>query len=67
MKEYEKYGVIVCDRVLGSMYAQRILQALDLPGAVRVSPLHCHNEADIDAFLRVTAAIANAAKFNLVG
>lgn len=62
VKEYEKRGVIVCDRVLGSMYARRILEALDLPGAVRVSPLHCHNEADIDEFLRVTAAIANAVK-----
>ncbi len=62
VKEYERRGVIVCDRVLGSMYARRILEALDLPGAVRVSPLHCHNEADIDEFLRITAAIANAAK-----
>jgi selenocysteine lyase/cysteine desulfurase len=62
VKEYEKRGVIVCDRVLGSMYARRILEALDLPGAVRVSPLHCHNEADIDEFLRVTAAIASAVK-----
>ncbi len=62
VKEYERRGVIVCDRVLDSMYARRILEALDLPGAVRVSPLHCHNEADIDEFLRVTAAIANAAK-----
>ena len=62
VKEYEKRGVIVCDRTLCSMYARRILGALDLPGAVRVSPLHCHNEADIDEFLRVTAAIANAVK-----
>ena len=62
VKEYEKRGVIVCDRVLGSMYARRILEALGLPGAIRVSPLHCHSEADIDAFLRVTAAIASAAR-----
>ena len=62
VKEYEKRGVIVCDRVLDSMYARRILEALGLPGAVRVSPLHCHGEADIDEFLRVTAAIASAAR-----
>lgn len=62
VKEYEKRDVIVCDRVRESMYARRILEALDLPGAVRVSPLHCHGEADIDEFLRVTAAIANAVK-----
>lgn len=62
VKEYEKRGVIVCDRIRESMYARRILEALDLPGAVRVSPLHCHGEADIDEFLRVTAAIANAVK-----
>ena len=62
VKEYEKRGVIVCDRVRESIYARRILDACGLPGAIRVSPLHCHSEADIDEFLRVTATIANAVK-----
>ncbi len=55
---YEKNGVIVCERVLDSMYSKRILEALRLPGAIRVSPLHCHNCEDIDAFLDVTRLIA---------
>lgn len=67
VKEYEKRGVIVCDRVRESMYARRILEALELPGTVRVSPLHCHNEADIDEFLRVTAIIARTTKMKLGG
>ena len=67
VREYEKRGVIVCDRVLGSMYARRILEALGLPGAIRVSPLHCHSKTDIDEFLRVTAAIAGTTKIQISG
>lgn len=60
VREYERRGVIVCDRVRESIYAKRILEALGIPGAVRVSPLHCHTTEDIDEFLRVTAEIAQA-------
>ena len=58
VKEYEKRGVIVCDRSNQSMYAKRIVEAIGLTGAIRVSPLHCHSDADIDRFLTVTKAIA---------
>ena len=58
VKEYEKYGVIVCDRSNRSMYAKRIVEALGLTGAIRVSPLHCHGEEDIDRFLEVTNKIS---------
>lgn len=58
--EYEKHGVIVCDRSNRSMYAKRIVEALGLTGAIRVSPMHCHSTADIDRFLSVTAKIAKA-------
>lgn len=58
VKEYEKRGVIVCDRSNRSMYAQRIVEALGLTGAIRVSPLHCHAAEDIDRFLMVTKELA---------
>ena len=54
VKEYEKRGVVVCDRSNRSMYAKRIVEALGLTGAIRVSPLHCHAVEDIDRFLMVT-------------
>ncbi len=59
-KEFEKRGVIVCDRSIDSMYSSRIVKALDIPGCVRVSPLHCHTAEDIDTFLKITADIANS-------
>lgn len=58
VKEYEKRGVIVCDRSNQSMYAKRIVEAIGLTGAIRVSPLHCHSDEDIDRFLTITKAIA---------
>lgn len=60
VKEYEKHGVIVCDRSNRSMYAKRIVEALGLTGAIRVSPMHCHSTADIDRFLSITAQIVKA-------
>jgi hypothetical protein len=60
VKEYEKHGVIVCDRSNRSMYAKRIVEALGLTGAIRVSPMHCHSTADIDRFLTITAQIVKA-------
>lgn len=60
--EYEKQGIIVCDRNINSMYARRILQALDCKGAIRVSPLHCHGAEDIDKFLQVTERLARTAR-----
>lgn len=60
--EYQKRGVTVYERVVGSIYSKRILEALGLNGAIRVSPLHCHSAEDIDKFLKITAEIANMGK-----
>lgn len=60
VKEYEKRGVIVCDRSNRSMYAKRIVEALGLTGAIRVSALHCHGTEDIDRFLSVTKELTGA-------
>lgn len=57
--EYEKRGVIAFERVVSSLYSQRMLNALELEGIVRVSPLHCHSLEDVDTFLQVTSALAS--------
>ena len=43
-----------------SMYSKRIVDTLGIPGAIRVSPLHCHGTEDIDKFLRITKEIAES-------
>jgi cysteine desulfurase / selenocysteine lyase len=60
VREYEKRGVIVYERVASSIYSGRMLNSLGLAGAVRVSPLHCHTFEDVDRFLEVTREICAA-------
>lgn len=60
VREYEKRGVIVYERVASSIYSGRMLNSLGLEGAVRVSPLHCHTFEDVDRFLAVTREIRDA-------
>ena len=47
VREYEKHGVIVYERVASSLYSGRMLKSFGLAGAVRISPLHCHAPDDI--------------------
>ena len=56
--EYQKRGVTVYERINTSIYSKRILDALGIDGAIRVSPLHCHGLDDIDEFLSITADMA---------
>ena len=58
VREYEKRGVIVYERIASSIYSRRMLESFGMSGAIRVSPLHCHAPSDIDRFLRVTRQIA---------
>lgn len=60
VREYERRGVIVYERVASSIYSGRMLNSLGLEGAVRVSPLHCHTFEDVDRFLAVTREIRDA-------
>jgi selenocysteine lyase/cysteine desulfurase len=63
--EYYKHGVTVFERVNTSLYSKRIVESLGLNGAIRVSPLHCHDAGDIDEFLKITAQLAaDADKLN---
>lgn len=56
--EYQKRGITVYERINTSIYSKRIVEALGLTGAIRVSPLHCHGTKDIDKFLKITGEIA---------
>lgn len=58
VREYEKRGVIVYERVATSLYSRRMLESFNMDGAVRVSPLHCNSAADIDKFLQVTKQLS---------
>ncbi|NPC58356.1 aminotransferase class V-fold PLP-dependent enzyme [Caenimonas soli] len=58
VREYEKRGVIVYERVSTSLYSKRMLDSFGLEGAIRVSPLHCNSVADIDRFLHITRQIS---------
>ncbi|AXF00763.1 aminotransferase class V-fold PLP-dependent enzyme [Paraburkholderia hospita] len=58
VREYEKRGVIVYERIGTSLYSGRMLKSFGLEGAVRVSPLHCHTARDIARFLAVTEELA---------
>ncbi len=59
VKEYDKQGVTVFERVNTSIYSKRMLESFDLEGAIRVSPLHCHSATDIDEFLVITKKMAD--------
>jgi selenocysteine lyase/cysteine desulfurase len=58
VREYERRGVIVYERVISNHFSKRMLESFGLSGAVRVSPLHCHRAEDIDQFLLVSAALS---------
>ncbi len=56
--EYVKRDIVVFDRVDTSLYSVRMLHSFGLKGIVRVSPLHCHNLEEVEAYLRVTQELA---------
>lgn len=58
VREYEKRNVIVYDRLATSLYSKRMLESFGMDGAIRVSPLHCNDIADIEKFLAVTEELA---------
>lgn len=58
VREYDRRGIVVYERVTTSQYSKRMLESFGLSGAVRVSPLHCHTARDIDEFLRVSSEIS---------
>lgn len=59
-KDYQEQGVTVYERVNTSVYSKRILEAIGLTGAIRVSPFHCHTVDEIDKFLYITKKLTNS-------
>lgn len=57
VEHYETAGVVTFERLLSSPYSSRMLQSFGLKGAVRVSPIHCHNLQDIEEFLSITKTL----------
>ncbi|MFR5582938.1 MAG: hypothetical protein ACLTLQ_03170 [[Clostridium] scindens] len=43
VQKYLDHGVTVFERLRSSMYSKRIVEALGIEGAIRVSPLHCNS------------------------
>lgn len=62
VREYEKRGVVVYERVQDSLYSKRMLESFGLTGAIRVSPIHCQSPSDIDRFLDITADLIRAGR-----
>jgi selenocysteine lyase/cysteine desulfurase len=58
VREYEKQGVIVYERIGSSLYSGRMLEACGLQGLIRVTPIHCNTIDEVDRFLVITAKIA---------
>lgn len=57
VREYEKRGIIVYERVAASYYSKPQVESFGLNGVIRVSPLHCNTVEEIDEFLDVTREI----------
>ena len=55
VREYERRGFIIFERVASSIYSVRMLKSFGLEGCIRVSPLHCNTTEEIDEFLKATA------------
>lgn len=58
VREYEKRGIIVYERVASSIYSVRMLNSFGIDGCIRVSPLHCNTKEEIAEFLDVTSELA---------
>ncbi|WP_195340240.1 aminotransferase class V-fold PLP-dependent enzyme [Fusobacterium sp. 1001295B_180824_G3] len=62
VNRYRDMGIIVFDRINTSLYSKRIVESLGLTGAIRVSPVHCHNENEMREFLIATQKIIESLK-----
>lgn len=60
VREYERRGIIVYERLNSSIYSKRMLESFGMEGCIRVSPLHCNTVEEIDEFLKVTAEMAQS-------
>lgn len=62
VREYERRGFIVFERVVSNIYSVRMLNSFGIDGCVRVSPLHCNSIEEIDEFLKATKEMVESRK-----
>lgn len=62
VREYERRGCIVFERIRTSIYSRRMLESFGINGCIRVSPLHCNNADEIDIFLKLTSELVEMKK-----
>jgi selenocysteine lyase/cysteine desulfurase len=62
VREYERRGIIVFERVNTNIYSKRMLESFGMEGCIRISPMHCNNIDEIDTFLKVTAEMVAGKK-----
>ena len=60
IREFERRGIIVFERVNSSIYSARMLESFDMDGCIRISPLHCNTTHEIDEFLKAAAEMADS-------
>ena len=64
VREYERRGCIVFERLNSSIYSKRMLESFGMTGCIRVSPLHCNNIEEIDEFLKMTVDMVEKKRIN---
>lgn len=62
VRQYEHENVTVYDRVATNMLSKRMLDSFGIPGAIRITPLHCNSVEEIEEFLEVTEEIVGRNK-----
>lgn len=62
VREYERRGFIVFERIVSNIYSVRMLNSFGIDGCIRVSPLHCNNTDEIDEFLKATKEMVDSRK-----
>lgn len=62
VEHYARHHVTVYERVKESIYSKRMIEALELEGVVRISPIHVHNQSEMEEFLKITEFIAKGSK-----
>jgi len=62
VREYERRGIIVFERISTSIYSKRMLESFFIEGCIRVSPMHCNSIDEIDTFLKVTSEMVESRK-----
>ncbi len=62
VREYERRGFVVFERIVSNIYSVRMLNSFGIDGCIRVSPLHCNTIKEIEEFLKATKEMVETRK-----